>query len=185
VITRALGTEPDVDVDTFTVETEPGDIFLLCSDGLTTMVPDREILALLDESRGDLDRAARQLVAAANSSGGEDNITVVVFEMAEAGADAEQTVRLPAAAASGPPEPDLEDTLSGAERVPAVDTAVMSADEVAAHLEGEPDAAPEPEPRREEPPARPAPASRSLLPLFLLVLVLLGIALLVVWGIYR
>ena len=47
VITRALGTEPDVDVDTFTVPAEPGDLFLLCSDGLTSMVSDGEIQALL------------------------------------------------------------------------------------------------------------------------------------------
>ncbi|HEX5799712.1 MAG TPA: SpoIIE family protein phosphatase, partial [Gaiellaceae bacterium] len=180
VITRALGTEPDVDVDTFTVETEPGDVFLLCSDGLTTMVPDREILSLLDASGGDLERAARRLVEAANRSGGEDNITVVVFEIAEP--DAEQTVRLPAAAASAAAEPDLEDTLSGLEAVPAVDTAVVPAEEIAAHLEREEqEQARPPRPPR----ARRRAESRSLLPLVLLVLVLLALALLVVWGLYR
>jgi len=178
VITRALGTEPDVDVDTFTVETQPGDVFLLCSDGLTTMVPDREILSLLDASGGDLERAARRLVEAANRSGGEDNITVVVFEIAET--DAEQTVRLPAAAASAADAPDLEDTLSGLEAVPAVDTAVVPAEEIAAHLERE-EQAPPPRPPR----ARRKSDSRSLLPLVLLVLVLLALALLVVWGLYR
>lgn len=180
VITRALGTEPDVDVDTFAVETQPGDVFLLCSDGLTTMVPDREILSLLDASGGDLDRAARRLVEAANRSGGEDNITVVVFEIAET--DAEQTVRLPAAAASAAAEPDLEDTLSGLEAVPAVDTAVVPAEEIAAHLEREEqEQARPPRPPR----ARRKSDSRSLLPLVLLVLVLLALALLVVWGLYR
>jgi PPM family protein phosphatase len=180
VITRALGTEPDVDVDTFTVETQPGDVFLLCSDGLTTMVPDREILSLLDASGGDLERAARRLVEAANRSGGEDNITVVVFEIAET--DAEQTVRLPAAAASAAAEPDLEDTLSGLEAVPAVDTAVVPAEEIAAHLEREEqEQARPPRPPR----ARRKPQSLSLLPLVLLVLVLLALALLVVWGLYR
>jgi PPM family protein phosphatase len=180
VITRALGTEPDVDVDTFTIETEPGDVFLLCSDGLTTMVPDREILSLLDASGGDLERAARRLVEAANRSGGEDNITVVVFEIAET--DAEQTVRLPAAAASAAAEPDLEDTLTGLEAVPAVDTAVVPAEEIAAHLERE-------EQEQAQPPRPPRTRrkseSRSLLPLVLLVLVLLALALLVVWGLYR
>ena len=180
VITRALGTEPDVDVDTFTVETEPGDVFLLCSDGLTTMVPDREILSLLDASGGDLERAARRLVEAANRSGGEDNITVVVFEIAET--DAEQTVRLPAAAASAAAEPDLEDTLTGLEAVPAVDTAVVPAEEIAAHLEREEQEQARP-PR--SPRARRKSESRSLLPLVLLVLVLLALALLVVWGLYR
>ena len=180
VITRALGTEPDVDVDTFAVETQPGDVFLLCSDGLTTMVPDREILSLLDASGGDLERAARRLVEAANRSGGEDNITVVVFEIAET--DAEQTVRLPAAAASAAAEPDLEDTLTGLEAVPAVDTAVVPAEEIAAHLEREEQA--EARPRRPAR-ARRRAESRSLLPLVLLVLVLLALALLVVWGLYR
>ncbi len=61
VITRALGTEPDVDVDTFTVEAEPDDIYLLCSDGLTDMVSQREILAAVEAST-DLDDAARALV---------------------------------------------------------------------------------------------------------------------------
>ena len=180
VITRALGTEPDVDVDTFAVETQPGDVFLLCSDGLTTMVPDREILSLLDASGGDLERAARRLVEAANRSGGEDNITVVVFEIAET--DAEQTVRLPAAAASAAAEPDLEDTLTGLEAVPAVDTAVVPAEEIAAHLEREEQA--EARPRRPAR-ARRRAESRSLLPLALLVLVLLALALLVVWGLFR
>ncbi len=82
VITRALGTEPDVDVDTFTIEAEPGDVYLICSDGLTDMVSPREIQALLVERLGDLDAAARALVDAANERGGEDNITVVLFQIA-------------------------------------------------------------------------------------------------------
>ena len=61
VITRALGTEPDVDVDTFTVDAEPGDIYLLCSDGLTDMTSTRDILAAV-ESSNDLDDAAHALV---------------------------------------------------------------------------------------------------------------------------
>ncbi len=81
VITRALGTEPDVEIDTFTVEGRPGDVYLLCSDGLTSMVDDAAILAVLEAKRGDLEVAARELVRAANRSGGEDNITVVCFEL--------------------------------------------------------------------------------------------------------
>ena len=50
VITRAIGTEPDVDVDTFTVDAQPGDLFLLCSDGLTDMITDEEILGLVERS---------------------------------------------------------------------------------------------------------------------------------------
>src|SRR3954462_7320179 len=54
VITRALGTDPDVDVDTFSIETEPGDLFMLCFDGLTSMVEDEGILRGIEENRGDL-----------------------------------------------------------------------------------------------------------------------------------
>jgi serine/threonine protein phosphatase PrpC len=81
VITRALGTDLDVDVDTLLVAPEDGDIYLLCSDGLTTMVPAEEILRIVRESEG-LEQAARALVKAANRSGGEDNITVVLFSVA-------------------------------------------------------------------------------------------------------
>jgi sulfur transfer complex TusBCD TusB component (DsrH family) len=187
VITRALGTEPDVDVDAFTVETQPGDVFLLCSDGLTTMVSDDEILVVLRDSPGDLDAAARRLVEAANSSGGEDNITVVVFEIADAGA--EETMRLPAAAATAgaAQDDDVEDTLSGLEPVPAVDTAVVPAEEVRAHLErqeGERQGG-EREGARPATPARRRSDGRSVLPLVLLVVILLALALLVIWGLYR
>ncbi len=78
VITRALGTDPDVDVDTFVVAPEAGDIYLLCSDGLTTMVPGPEILRDHRRERGPR-AGGRALVKAANRSGGEDNITVVLF----------------------------------------------------------------------------------------------------------
>jgi protein phosphatase len=128
VITRALGTDPDVDVDTYEVAAQPGDLFLLCSDGLTTMVDDEAILRIVVEHRGDLDRAAKSLVGAANSAGGEDNITVVLFEIAAAEESLEDTRRfeLPPEAA----RPEDEDTLSGLEAVPAVDTAVVPADEI-------------------------------------------------------
>lgn len=109
VITRALGTDPDVDVDTFTVEAQPGDLYLLCSDGLTSMVPDEQILALLERHRDDLDAAARALVGRANEGGGEDNITVVVFELVDG--SPEDTARMDAVE---------EDTLSELDAVPAL-----------------------------------------------------------------
>ncbi len=94
VITRALGTDLDVDVDTFVVAPEDGDIFLLCSDGLTTMVPGPDILRIVRESDG-LQPAAKALVKAANRSGGEDNITVVLFSVAgEGGAEPDDTAEL-------------------------------------------------------------------------------------------
>jgi protein phosphatase len=83
VITRALGTESDVDVDTFSVQTRPGDLFMLCSDGLTSMLTDEAILDIAERNRGDLARAGKALVDAANKAGGEDNITVVLFEIVE------------------------------------------------------------------------------------------------------
>src|SRR6476619_1286182 len=81
VITRALGTDPDVDVDTFTIEAKAGDVFLLCSDVLTDMVGEGEIQELVEGNRDDIDAALKALVKAANRSGGEDNITVVAFEI--------------------------------------------------------------------------------------------------------
>jgi protein phosphatase len=97
VITRALGTDPDVDVDTFSIEARPGDLFLLCSDGLTSMVGDEAILREVERNRDDLAAAAKALVRAANKGGGEDNITVVFFEIAgdQDGHDVEHTVALP------------------------------------------------------------------------------------------
>jgi serine/threonine protein phosphatase PrpC len=115
-ITRSVGTEAEVDVDTFTVETRPGDVFLICSDGLTTMVEEDHIAGVVEENRDDLERAAKQLIADANRSGGEDNVTVVCFEIVEQGAETDETARLPAVGT------EEEDTLTEAEEVPVVET---------------------------------------------------------------
>lgn len=80
IITRALGVEPDIPVDTVTLGIRPGDRILLCSDGLYSMVPDESIASIL-ASVEDTDAAAKQLVKAANSAGGEDNTTVVVIDV--------------------------------------------------------------------------------------------------------
>jgi len=77
IITRALGTQSDVEPDLFEVEAEPGDIFLLCSDGLTSEVSDAEIESLLAEDQP-LDKLCVSLVAAANEAGGRDNITCLL-----------------------------------------------------------------------------------------------------------
>jgi serine/threonine protein phosphatase PrpC len=84
IITRALGPEPEVLVDTLTFSARPGDVFLLCSDGLTTMVKDDRIAEILTAAP-DLDQAAGELVDAANAAGGRDNITVVAFRVADSG----------------------------------------------------------------------------------------------------
>ncbi len=83
IITRALGPEPSVNVDTMTFPAKDGDVFLLCSDGLTTMVSDDEIRQILVEARG-LRSAVNKLVDAANRGGGRDNITAVAFRVADA-----------------------------------------------------------------------------------------------------
>ena len=83
IITRALGPEQEVEVDTMTYRARPGDVYLLCSDGLTTMMSDDGIAAVL-EAAPTLDAAAERLVREANEAGGRDNITVVAFRLAEA-----------------------------------------------------------------------------------------------------
>jgi PPM family protein phosphatase len=125
VITRAVGTEADVDVDTFTVEPARGDLFLICSDGLTDMVDDEAIIKAVEKHHDDLDEAAKALVTAANRVGGEDNITVVFFELT--GEPVEDTAITAQAPAVEDPAPEDEDTLSGLEGVPVVGTTVAAA----------------------------------------------------------
>ncbi len=84
IITRALGPEPEVDVDTMTYPGQPGDVIVLCSDGLTTMVSEAKIEKILNNAK-DLDAAVKRLVKEANSEGGRDNITVLAFRLAAAG----------------------------------------------------------------------------------------------------
>lgn len=79
VITRALGTQSTVAPDCFPVETAPGDLYLLCSDGLTRELPDETIQLLLDEG-GSLEQRARGLIEAAKQAGGNDNITCILVE---------------------------------------------------------------------------------------------------------
>jgi serine/threonine protein phosphatase PrpC len=80
IITRALGPEENVEVDTFSISGRPGDVFLLCSDGLTTMIKDARIAELLGQEER-LDALVRGLVEEANQAGGRDNITVVAFSL--------------------------------------------------------------------------------------------------------
>jgi PPM family protein phosphatase len=91
IITRALGPEPEVDVDLQTVPAQAGDVFLICSDGLTTMLDDAKIAHILSRATS-LQNAVRALVDEANRAGGRDNITVVLFRLEDAegsdGADA-------------------------------------------------------------------------------------------------
>jgi serine/threonine protein phosphatase PrpC len=100
-ITRAVGTERAIEADVFSLPGQQGDLFLLCSDGLTDMLSEEEIAEVLLAAGRDPATAADALVAAANEHGGEDNITVVLFELEE-----------------GQPEPEESDA---EEEVPATD----------------------------------------------------------------
>jgi len=184
VITRALGTEADIDVDTFDVETRDGDVFLICSDGLTTMVDDRRVEEIVARNSGDLERAARELVDAANRAGGEDNITVVLFEPHGASAAAvEQTTPMDAVSEEPADErtPVDEDTLDETDAVPAVDTFVMPAAEIEAAVEEAERARVKHEPiERDE----PSYARRFLYSFLALALIVLGL-LALLWGLSR
>jgi protein phosphatase len=179
VITRALGTDPDVDVDSFSIEAQPADLYLICSDGLTSMVDDETILEVVERNRGDLEAAAKELVAAANRSGGEDNITVVFFEVVEEGAQAPGETKPMPALVDGEPEPKStvdEDTLTEADRVPALDTMIVPPEQARAP------ATARAEPSR--PPAEEAPKERLSVQAARLVValaVVAALALLVYW----
>ena len=83
VVTRALGGKPDLQVDMQQHKAKAGDILLLCSDGLTTMITDEDIARVVREAVGDVEKAAPALVASANAKGGEDNITVLLIRFDE------------------------------------------------------------------------------------------------------
>ncbi|MFI5025909.1 MAG: Stp1/IreP family PP2C-type Ser/Thr phosphatase [Solirubrobacterales bacterium] len=93
IITRALGPEPKVNVDTMTFTAKPSDVFLLCSDGLTTMVSDEEIAEILSDAKT-MRAAVTRLVDAANRNGGRDNITAVSFRIEEEGEAEEEGATL-------------------------------------------------------------------------------------------
>lgn len=84
LITRALGIGEQVDIDICEDSTEIGDIYLLCSDGLSDMVPDVEIMQVLLHNTDDVETAAQILVDLANEKGGADNISVILAAMYKA-----------------------------------------------------------------------------------------------------
>ena len=79
IITRAIGGESKVEAEMFSVELKPEDKILMCSDGLSNMVDDAEILEIINREP-DIEKAARLLIDAANENGGKDNISVVIVE---------------------------------------------------------------------------------------------------------
>jgi serine/threonine protein phosphatase PrpC len=166
IITRALGPEREVEVDTMTYRAKPGDVYLLCSDGLTTMVKEDQIAEALRESRT-LDEAANRLIAAANEAGGRDNITVVAFRVDDAEAavraDDQHTLVGPAAEEAGLTAAGVEAAAAqqraGRRREPAVATRGGAA-----------------APRRRNWPRRTAKV-------LAVVLVTVGLAAVAVWGV--
>lgn len=118
-ITRALGTEPTVEVETFTVSGRVGDLFLICSDGVTVMLSDEDVAGALETAEGDPEAGAEAVVAAANARGGEDNITVVLFELTEG----EPAAVEPARVEQEPAEPEAITLDPAGDAVPQADDA--------------------------------------------------------------
>ena len=81
LVTRAVGIDPNVETEVHTYDVEKGDLYLLCSDGLSDMVTDEDISETLDAMRGNLPLAAQQLVQLANDCGGRDNISVILVKV--------------------------------------------------------------------------------------------------------
>jgi protein phosphatase len=184
VITRALGTDPDVDVDTFAVEAKAGDIYLICSDGLSSMVDSRDIEDILRQHRTDLVAASKSLIQAANRGGGEDNITAVLFAVEDGD---------PGAETAPPPDehtrefalhPEEEDTLHPEDGIAppppatsapsAVDTMVVPASDIQAAIAAQ-----------EEQDVPQAGIGRRFLALLVILGLIAVIVVLVWWGLAR
>lgn len=84
IVTRALGTKSEVEVDTIEHDLEANDVLLLCSDGLSDMVADWQIEEILAESKLDLSETAKKLIEYANRNGGKDNISVILMQIVKA-----------------------------------------------------------------------------------------------------
>lgn len=84
LVTRALGVDPQVDIEVGQSEALPGDIFLFCSDGLNDMVEDEDIRLTLSVMGANLPLAAEQLVQMANDNGGRDNVSVILVKILQA-----------------------------------------------------------------------------------------------------
>lgn len=120
IITRALGPEPEVEVDTFSYTVRAGDVLLLCSDGLTSMVSEDRVAEIL-RSASTLHEAAEHLIEQANEAGGRDNITVVLFRLEEAdhAVAPEQPTMVGESAAAGAQDQAPASSAASASSVPA------------------------------------------------------------------
>ncbi|MCX8085538.1 MAG: Stp1/IreP family PP2C-type Ser/Thr phosphatase [Rhodocyclaceae bacterium] len=81
IVTRALGVEPEVDIELSEFAVQPGDVYLLCSDGLTDMVEEADIALTLSALSANLPLAAAQLIDLANDNGGRDNVSVILVKV--------------------------------------------------------------------------------------------------------
>lgn len=80
VILRALGQQKVVEVEINVCQPQPGDIFLLCSDGLSGMISDEVMQSILAKAGGNLEAATKKLIDTANANGGADNVTVILAQ---------------------------------------------------------------------------------------------------------
>jgi serine/threonine protein phosphatase PrpC len=173
VITRALGPESDVEVDTFTVQGRDGDIYLLCSDGLSGMVSDADMEEIVSGG-GRLESTATALIEAANDNGGRDNITAVLFRLEDDGTgDGRRTdTESYDTIAGDQPAPSAEQIEAERQRIAELDTQARATSTpaeaptplptgVATAVRAPQRASPEPrDPTSGMPPTRPRPASR-------------------------
>jgi protein phosphatase len=83
LVTRAVGIDPDVETEVHTFSVQPGDVYLLCSDGLSDMVTDEDVQLTLSSLASNLPLAAQQLVQQANDNGGRDNVSVILVRIAK------------------------------------------------------------------------------------------------------
>ncbi|WP_437574653.1 Stp1/IreP family PP2C-type Ser/Thr phosphatase [Sorangium sp. So ce887] len=113
VITRALGMNDSVAVDLINDEPQPGDVYLLCSDGLSGMLSDDQILQIVS-STAEVPEMCRRLIAKANENGGEDNITALVIRI-----DDQDEAALPNSATLGPPADSQQVNMGERSTVPA------------------------------------------------------------------
>ncbi|WP_437980778.1 Stp1/IreP family PP2C-type Ser/Thr phosphatase [Sorangium sp. So ce117] len=114
VITRALGMHDSVSVDLLSDEPQPGDVYLLCSDGLSGMLSDDQILHIVSSTE-EVREMCRRLIAKANENGGEDNITALVIRI-----DEQDEAELPHSATIGPPADSQQVSIGDRSTVPAV-----------------------------------------------------------------
>ncbi len=180
IITRALGPDPNVEVDVREFAIQAGDLVLLCSDGLTSMIPESRIVDIL-RGNARLDTAGRALISAANAAGGRDNITVVLLRIG--GIDDEVIV----------PEPDDEQVTqigpaaTAVHDVPSADTAAtiagsagtLDAEQVRAAAEAagpqsQPLTARDPRARRPKPTRRARTIAATLATIFTITIIAIG-----------